>query len=129
MPEPATSHHIARICRLLEGMPLGIELAAPWVEKMPVALIAEELAEGLDLLTTTLRDVPERHRSMRVAFDRSWRLLCARQRGLLRQLAVLRGGFTRAAAEAVAGASMADLSGLADTLLAAVRAVRPLWHA
>ncbi|MBM4456186.1 MAG: tetratricopeptide repeat protein [Chloroflexi bacterium] len=113
-PTADDARHIARICRLLEGMPLGIELAAPWAGKLPLGEIADELAAGLGLLATTLRDVPPRHRSMRAAFDRSWALLSVPERDILRQLSVFRGGFTREAAEAVAGATMADLSNLTD---------------
>ena len=87
---PSDIPHIVWICRLLAGMPLGIELAAPWARALPLADIAEGLAQGLDLLTTTMRDVPPRHRSMRAAFDRSWRLLSPHERGLLRQLATFR---------------------------------------
>jgi predicted ATPase/DNA-binding SARP family transcriptional activator len=105
---------IAHICRLLGGMPLAIELAAAWVRVLPLAEIARRLETGLDLLATTQRDVSPRHRSMRAAFDHSWRLLSARERGILRQLAVFRGGCTAEAAAAVAGANLLDLSGLAD---------------
>ena len=66
---------VARICRLVEGMPLGIELAAAWTPVLPPAEIADEIERGLDFLSTTARDVPERHRSMRAVFDQSWRLL------------------------------------------------------
>ena len=113
-PDRADIFHIVHICRLLEGMPLGIELAASWAGRLPLAGIAAELARGLDVLTTTFRDVPERHRSMRAAFDHSWQRLSARKRSILRRLSVFRGGFTHGAAEVVAGASVADLSGLAD---------------
>jgi predicted ATPase len=52
---------VAQVCRLAAGMPLGIELAAAWVPTLPVAAIAAELAASLDLLETTMRDVPQRH--------------------------------------------------------------------
>ena len=113
-PDQADVFHIVRICRLLEGMPLGIELAAPWTSRLPMVGIAAELARGLDVLTTTFRDVPQRHRSMRAAFDHSWQPLSTRERSILRQLSVFRGGFTREAAAAVADASLADLSALTD---------------
>ncbi len=106
---------IARICRLIDGTPLAIEMAAAWTRVLSLEEIAERLAQGLDLLTTTLRDVPPRQRSMAATFDYSWRLLNARERSLLRQLSVFQGGFTGAAAEAVAGATPADLASLADT--------------
>ncbi|MDQ1301333.1 MAG: hypothetical protein QG637_1254, partial [Chloroflexota bacterium] len=113
-PTADDAGHIARICGLLAGSPLAIELAAAWIRALPLAQIAAELAHGLDLLATTLRDIPPRHRSMAAAFDHSWRLLSAAERRILRQLAVFRGGFTREAAAAVAGAAVADLAGLVD---------------
>jgi len=70
---------VARICRLVAGMPLGIELAAAWAPALPVTTIAAELAASLDLLATTMRDVPERHRSARAAFAHSWNLLSAEE--------------------------------------------------
>ena len=70
----------SRICRLVEGMPLGILLAAAWVEMLTPDEIAHEWrpeSQGLDFLETDLRDVPERQRSMRAVFDHSWNLLLA----------------------------------------------------
>jgi len=93
---------VARICQLVEGMPLAIELAAPWVRIMSCRAIAQEIKGNLDLLATRLRDVPQRHRSMRAVFDHSWGLLSAEERDILRHLSVFRGGFHRGAAEAVA---------------------------
>ncbi len=106
--------HIVHICQMLEGLPLAIELAAAWTRTLPCAQIAQEMTGSLALLTTPLRDVPDRHRSMHATFDHSWRLLSGREQSRLRQLAVFRGGFTREAAASVAGASLADLAGLVD---------------
>ena len=113
-PTPADLQQIAEICRLLEGMPLGIELAAALVRSLSLAELAQAVRGRLELFTSTLRDLPVRHRSMHAVFDHSWRLLDARERGLLRQLSVFRGGCTLAAAAAVAGASPADLESLLD---------------
>jgi predicted ATPase/DNA-binding SARP family transcriptional activator len=113
-PTSGDASQIVHICCLLEGMPLGIELAAAWARTLSLREIAGELERGLDLLTTSLRDVPARHRSMAAAFDHSWRLLSPREQGILRQLSVFRNGFMREAAGAVAGANLADLTGLAD---------------
>jgi predicted ATPase/DNA-binding SARP family transcriptional activator len=114
----AGASSVARICRLVEGMPLAIELAAPWVRMMDCEGIAREIAReiegGLDFLATTLRDVPQRHRSMRAVFDHSWGLLSDEEQRVLRQLSVFRGGFRREAGEAVAGASLPLLSALVD---------------
>ena len=118
---PANAPTVVRICRLLEGMPLALELAAAWVRVLPLAEVAVQVAHSLDLLATDLRDVPARHRSMRAVFDHSWRLLSPRERCLLRQLAVFRGGCTREAAAAVAGSSLAELPALVDSSWLRVR--------
>jgi predicted ATPase/DNA-binding SARP family transcriptional activator len=113
-PTPADLQQIAEICRLLEGMPLAIELAAGWVRTLSLAEIANAVRDRLDIFRTTLRDLPTRHRSMHAVFDHSWRLLDDRERSLLRQLSVFRGGCTLAAAAAVSGAAPADLESLVD---------------
>jgi predicted ATPase len=105
--------YLARICRLVEGMPLGIELAAAWAQVLSCREIAQEIERGLEFLSTSARDVPERHRSMRAVFDHSWALLSDRERQVLRRLSVFRGGFRRAAAETVAGADLPLLAALA----------------
>ncbi len=103
----------ARICRLVDGMPLGIELAASWVSVLSCAEIADEIEGNIDFLATSMRDVPERHRSLRAAIDQSWRLLTDGQRSAFSRLSVFRGGFDRSAAAAVAGADLRLLSELA----------------
>ena len=108
---------ITRICRLVEGLPLGLELAAAWVRMMPVDEIAREIEHSLDFLTTSARDVPARHRSVRAVFDHSWDLLSVKERKVLMQLSIFRGGFTREAAEQVAGATLPILSSLVDKSL------------
>ncbi|MGZ4419490.1 MAG: ATP-binding protein, partial [Gaiellaceae bacterium] len=102
----------ARICRLVEGLPLGVELAASWVSVLSCAEIADEIERNIDFLATSMRDVPERHRSLRAAFDQSWRLLSDEQQAVLARLSVLRGDYGREAAAAVAGADLRLLSEL-----------------
>lgn len=103
---------IDRICRLVEGMPLGIELAASWTRLLSCADIADEIARNIDFLATTTRDVPARHRSITAVFDYSWKLLTPREQQVMMHLSVFRGGFTRDAAKQVAGASLLELSAL-----------------
>ncbi len=103
---------VIRICQFLEGMPLGIELAAAWVQALSCREIAREIEHNLGFLTTSLRDVPERHRSLRAVFDHSWNLLSEEERRVCRKLPVFRGGFRREAAERVADASLSLLSAL-----------------
>ncbi len=108
---------VAHICRLVEGMPLAVELAAAWVPVLDCGQIAREIEQGLDFLAVALRDMPERHRSMRAVFDGSWQMLSEAERRAFRRLSVFRGGFTREAAEQVAGADLPWLSALVNKSL------------
>jgi predicted ATPase/DNA-binding SARP family transcriptional activator len=108
---------ITRICRMLDGMPLGIELAAGWVDVLSLSDIAAEIDRGLDLLETEWHDVPARHRSMRAVLDTSWRCLNEKERNAFSELCVFRGGFTRQAAKEVAGADLRTLARLVDKSL------------
>ncbi len=108
---------VAHICQLVEGMPLAIELAATWMRTLSPAEIAVEIESNLDFLSTTVRDLPERHRSMRVVFDRSWQMISPEEQQVLRNLSVFRGGFQRRAAEQVAGATLSNLSTLVNRTL------------
>jgi predicted ATPase/DNA-binding SARP family transcriptional activator len=105
---------VGRVCRLVAGMPLAIELAARWVRSASPAAIADRLATGGDLLATTAPDVEPRHRSIRSVIDWSWELLGDGERQALRRLSVMRGGFDLDAAAAVADASLPQLAGLVD---------------
>jgi DNA-binding SARP family transcriptional activator/predicted ATPase len=108
---------IARICRLVEGLPLAILLAAAWVRVLTPAEIGDEIQQSYDFLETHLRDAPERHTSMRAVYNHSWNLLSERQREALAGFSVFLGGCTREAAEQVTGASLRDLAALVDRSL------------
>jgi predicted ATPase/DNA-binding SARP family transcriptional activator len=114
---------VVRICRMLDGMPLGIELAATWVSMMPCAEIVQELSQGLSLLSTRLHDVPARHKSLEAVFSQSWHLLSEPERAVFKRLSVFRGGFDRQAAEQIAGASLTTLAALVNKSL--LRVVSP----
>lgn len=111
-PSDEDRRAINRICRLVEGMPLAIEFAAAWAPVLSCREIAAEIERGLDILATSLRDMPERQRSMRAVFDHSWKLLSKEEQRALRDLSVFRGGFRREAAREVAGADLLLLSSL-----------------
>lgn len=111
---------VVKICQLVEGNPLGIELAASWLKVMTCREIAAEIEKNMDFLTTTQRNVPLRHRSLRAVFEHSWNLLSDTERAVLPKLAVFRGGFMRSAAQEVTGASLATLGALADKSFLAV---------
>ncbi|MBI5959009.1 MAG: tetratricopeptide repeat protein [Chloroflexi bacterium] len=104
---------VRRICQLVEGMPLALELAAAWLPVLAVDEIAHEIERSLDFLTTSLRNFPTRHRSLRAVFGSSWERLTPVEQGVLCKLALFRAGFTRSAAETVAGASLPVLLSLA----------------
>ncbi len=103
---------VARLCHLVDGNPLALELAATWVRTLSVSEIVKEIEHNLGFLSTRVRDLPERHRSIRALFGHSWRLLTKEEQGALLRLSVFRGGFCREAAEDVAGASLSVLSSL-----------------
>jgi predicted ATPase/DNA-binding CsgD family transcriptional regulator len=108
---------VLSICRQVEGMPLGLELAASWLHVLSCEQIATRMQQNLDLLTTPLRNIPERHRSMRAVFAQSWSLLSADEQAVLRRLSLFHGGFDEAAATEVGGATLPVLGGLADKSL------------
>lgn len=108
---------ILNICRALDGMPLGIELAASLVRALSCAEIAVEIRQNLDILRAPGRNVPERHRSLKAAFEYSWNLLPPEEQDALARLSVFRGVFKREAALQVAGAGINTLTSLVDKSL------------
>jgi DNA-binding SARP family transcriptional activator/predicted ATPase len=126
--EPTTEelNSIALICRLVEGFPLAIELAASWVRFLPCQEIADEIRASFDFLSSSLRDVPERHRSLRTIFEHSWTLLPREEAESFARLAIFPGGFTREAAREVTGSSLLILSALMDKSLLQQVASEPL---
>ena len=103
---------VVAICRLVEGLPLAIELAAASARSLTGAEIAARLEENFEILSTGRRDVPARQRSMRAVFRYSWQLLDAEEQGALAQLSVFRGTFSRESAEAVLSGPVHRLDGL-----------------
>lgn len=106
-----------QICRLVEGMPLAIELAASWARALSCPEIVQEIERDLDFLKTSLQDVTERHRSLRAVLDSSWVLLSAEESDAMRRLSVFQGGFDKAAACQVVAADPSTLAALADKSL------------
>jgi predicted ATPase/DNA-binding SARP family transcriptional activator len=119
---PAHLHAVAQICRLVEGLPLGIELAASWVRYMAPVEIVQEIENDIDFLAMNVRNLPPRHHSLRAVFDHSWRLLSPPEREVLPQLALFRGSFRLAEAQAVTGAARPLLTGFVDKSLVSVSA-------
>lgn len=111
---------VIRICKLVEGLPLALEMTAAWLKRLPCQEIVGEITRGLDILETPARNAPLRHRSIRVVFAHSWDLLTDPERDVFKKLSVFRAGFRKEAAQAVAGASLAVLSALVDKSLVRV---------
>lgn len=107
---------IARVCRLVGGMPLAIELAAAWVSQLSLEEIEAHVSADLDFLVAP-RDAPARQKSLRVMFAHSWSLLTAPEQSVLRRLSIFCGKFTAAAAEEVASASPSVLAALTGKFL------------
>ncbi len=123
---------VIEICRRLDGLPLGIELAAARTRSMPVQQIAHHLDERFRLLSGTRRSGNARHRTLRAVLDWTWDLLTDQERLVACRLSVLPGGAVADSARAVCtGESVAEdevpylLSSLTDKSLLSVTEVRP----
>src|SRR5215470_6102399 len=118
---PRNAAAVSRICRALDGLPLAIELAAPWLRTLTPAQLAERLDDRFALLTGGSRTALPRHRTLRAVVDWSWELLSAAEQALARRLAIFPAGTTLAAAERIcaddllpSAAVLPTLSGLVD---------------
>lgn len=100
---------IDQLCAQVAGLPLGIELAASWVEHFAVAEIGRSLT-AIAIEPEQAAAYASRHQTLDNLFEYSWRLLSPAQQQILAHLSVFRGGFDRAAAGAVAGSTLSDLS-------------------
>ncbi len=94
---------VESICRRLDGVPLAIELAAPWVRVVTPAELRQRLTARFEILAATRRDLPARQRTMRATVEWSHQLLTGPQQLLFRRLAIFTGTFDLAAAERVVG--------------------------
>jgi predicted ATPase/DNA-binding SARP family transcriptional activator len=112
---------IMDICRRVDGIPLGIELAAAHMNILRTKEILRQLNESFSLLTTDSRITLPRHQTMGASLDWSWRLLSAAEQTLLRQLSVFVGGWTLESAQAVCeGNTLSLISALAKKSLITV---------
>jgi predicted ATPase/DNA-binding SARP family transcriptional activator len=112
IPSERCYQSIARICQMVGGMPLAIELAAAWVGVMSVENIEKELSANMDILSTERVDVPEKHHSIRIVFDNAWDLLSDAQQNLLRKLSIFESSFDQQAVVEVAQGEISQLSSL-----------------
>jgi predicted ATPase/DNA-binding SARP family transcriptional activator len=119
-PAFAAAQHrdnIVAICRLLQGMPLALELAAAWLRSLPCAAIVRELQKSMALLRAEVGDLEARHRNLQAVLEQTWQRLSPEEARAMARLALFRGGFTLEAAETAAEASPYVLADLVENAL------------
>lgn len=102
------------ICQMVGGSPLGIALAAGWLRRRSLTQIIDSIGQSLDFLTSKMRDIDPRHRSMRAVFETSWELLEPEEQEVFAALSVFPSNFSEAAASKICGASLFDLDELCE---------------
>lgn len=108
---------IMQICRLVEGLPLGIELAATLVRRYSCDQIVTRLETHYTILSTTFHDLPIRHRSIEATLAYSWQLLSTVDRLTFAQCAIFPDSFTQATAATITGATEPQLQRLERQML------------
>jgi predicted ATPase len=115
----ANAAPVAEICRRVDGLPLGIELAAARCALLSPDEIAERLQETLGALGAGARDAPARQQTLRATIDWSYQLLTDAEKQCFARFAVFAAGATVQAAETITHAGLDTLDGLvAKNLLA-----------
>ncbi len=104
----------SQICRVVEGLPLGIELAAAWTSVLSFSEIAEEIQANYGFLEDRRHETSKKHQSMRAVFNSSWNLLEDLQKETLLRLSVFRSAFSHQAAKEVCNTTLSNLSSLLD---------------
>jgi DNA-binding SARP family transcriptional activator/predicted ATPase len=121
-PSEVDRRAIVRICQLADGLPLAILLAARQLRTAPCTVLAARMSRDLTCLRSCIRNLPERHRSLRASFAYSWSLLDSAQRRALRRLAIFDDTFSLEAASFVASATKLHFESLGDAGLLAATA-------
>jgi predicted ATPase len=114
---PTNLDSAAYICKFVQGMPLGIILAAAWSAMLSPQEIVLELQQGMDILADEAGGIPERQKSIRTVLDYSWQTMDAAEQTIFMKLSVFQGGFTREAAQTVTGANLRQLMALVNKSL------------
>ncbi len=108
---------VLEICRMVQGAPLALELAAAWTRVMDCQAIVREISRNLDFLSLSARDRPDRHQSLAAVFAYSWQLLTPPEQTVLARLAHFRGSFSLEAAAKIANATPLLIARLLDKSL------------
>lgn len=110
-------HAVANICRMVDGSPLGIELAATWMHRQTPSQLVDALARSPRILQSRRRDLPERQRSMERIFQYTWQRLSPEDKTIMARMTLFNGSFSAEAAETITGATLFDLELLIDRAL------------
>jgi predicted ATPase/class 3 adenylate cyclase/predicted negative regulator of RcsB-dependent stress response len=100
-PAAGVAEEVADICRMVDGLPLAIELAAAWVRILTPEALHRRLRESRAILRDGARDLPDRQRTLTNTIAWSYDLLEPEDQRAFRRLAVFRGGIAVDAAAAV----------------------------
>ena len=109
---PDDGDALLELCRVTDGLPLALELAAAWAESLTLPDLVQKITQNLDVLAAEEPYRPARHHSIRAVFDTTWQFLGNDEKDAFAKLSVFSGGFTGQAAESVAGVSLPALSTL-----------------
>lgn len=120
-----TQDAVVEICQLVDGLPLGIVLAAACYPELTCAEISAEIRRNLIILTAEaaaqspapVAELTLRHRNIQAVFEASWQLLTPAEQRTLGRAAIFQGGFTRQAGLQITGATLGELSGLVTRVL------------
>ena len=108
---------IHRICKLVDGLPLAIVIAATWVQFLPPETIADRIHESLEFLTIEGRDLPEHHRGIMALLSMTWADLSEHECTIMMKISVFPGDFDEVAAKAIVSATLDDLRTLVSKSL------------
>jgi diguanylate cyclase (GGDEF)-like protein len=103
---------VAQICRMVDGVPLSIEMAASWTQSYRPTEIAAEISSSLSELVNGQFTVPEQYRRLKATFDSLWNIFSASEQATLCRLSILPGEFSSEAARKIADASLFFLEAL-----------------
>lgn len=114
---PDEAATILSLCRILDGTPLALELAAAWAGVLRLETIVTELQHESDLLSSESVDRPARHQQFDTVWESTWERLSEDEQSNYACLSVFRGGFRRQDAEKVAGLTLPALRQLTQQFL------------
>ena len=108
---------VLQICKMVDGLPLALELSASWLKMLSMDEVVEELSQGLDFLEDQFDDGHERQSSVRAVINETWQRLTESERTLLKQFSLFRNGADRRAIAKIIGAGLPILARLVNKAL------------